>query len=169
MVHTPSDLFVRNTVLQPLELVIYRAAHVLVRIFDDGHHEIGSLPFADPKREAVAQSANRAVALEAGEARPEHELHGRDELRRVRAQREEGGDAELLEECVALRVASAHQHDHFVVQLERAGLELDTARTYIEQETKVDVDDVALPIDHDVAIMTVLDLKNIACYGVCSH
>jgi hypothetical protein len=47
----------------------------------------------------------------------------------VRAQGEEGGDAELLEERVALRGPAAHQHDHFVVQLERAGLELDAART----------------------------------------
>jgi hypothetical protein len=47
----------------------------------------------------------------------------------VRAQREEGGHAELLEERVALRISSAHQHDHFVIQLERAGLELDAAGT----------------------------------------
>jgi hypothetical protein len=45
-------------------------------------------------------------------------LHGRDELGRVRAQSEEGGDAELLEEGVALRVAPAHQDDHLVIQLE---------------------------------------------------
>lgn len=86
----------------PLELVIHRAAHVLVRVFDDGHHVISGLAFADPGREAFAQSANRGLALEAGELRPEHELHGRDELRRVWAQREEGGDAELLEERVTL-------------------------------------------------------------------
>jgi hypothetical protein len=36
----------------------------------------------------------------------------------VWAQGEEGCDAELLEERVALRVASAHQDDHFVIQLE---------------------------------------------------
>jgi hypothetical protein len=112
-----------------LELVIERAAHVLVRVFDDGHHEIRGLAFAEPEREAVAQSAHRGFALKAGEARPEHELHGRDELGRVRAQREEGGDAELLEERVALRGSAAHQHDHFMVQLEGAGLELDAART----------------------------------------
>jgi hypothetical protein len=100
-----------------------------VRVFDDGYHEIRSLTFADPEREALAQSANRAIALEAGEARPEHELHGRDELGRMWTQREECGDAELLEERVALRVSAAHQHDHFVVQLERAGLELDTTGT----------------------------------------
>jgi hypothetical protein len=34
----------------------------------------------------------------------------------VGAQGEEGRDAELLEERVALRVAPAHQDDHFVIQ-----------------------------------------------------
>jgi hypothetical protein len=100
-----------------------------VRVFDDGHHEICGLAFAEPECEAVAQSAHRGLALEAREARPEHELHGRDELGRVRAQGEECGDAELLEEGVALRGSAAHQHDHFMVQFERAGLELDAART----------------------------------------
>ena len=43
------------------------------------------------------------------------------------AEREEGSDAELLEERVSLGVASAHEDDHLVVQLERAGLKLDSA------------------------------------------
>jgi hypothetical protein len=64
-----------------------------MRIFDDGYHEIRGLSLANPEREAVAQSADRALTLEAGEARPEHELDGRDELRRVWAQCEEGSDA----------------------------------------------------------------------------
>lgn len=101
-----------------LELVIDRAAQILVRVLYDGRHKVSSLAFAEPEREAVAQSADRAVALEAGEARVQHELHGRDELESVWAQSEESGDAELLEEGVALRVAPAHQDDHFVIQLE---------------------------------------------------
>ena len=92
----------------PLELIIDCAAQVFVRVFDDSHHKLGSLAFAEPEREAVTQSANRAIALEAGEARAQHKLHGCDELRCVRAQSEEGCDAELLEERVALRVAPAH-------------------------------------------------------------
>lgn len=102
----------------PLKLVIDRAAQILMRVLDDGHHKIGSVAFAEPEREAVAQAADRAFALEAGEARVQHELHGRDELGSVWAQSEERGDAELLEEGVALRVAPAHQDDHLVVQLE---------------------------------------------------
>jgi hypothetical protein len=102
----------------PLELVIDRAAQILVRVLDDGHHKISSLTFTKPEREAVTQSANCGFALEAGEARAQHELHGRDQLGSVWAQSEESGDAELLEEGVTLRVAPAHQDDHFVIQLE---------------------------------------------------
>lgn len=69
----------------PLELIVNRAAHVLVCVFDDGHHEIGGLALAESERETFAQPADRALAFEAGEARPEHELHGCDELRPVRA------------------------------------------------------------------------------------
>ena len=86
----------------PLELVIDRAAQILVRVLDDGHHKISSVAFIETKREAVAQSANRGFALEAGEARIQHELHGRDELNSVWAQSEKCGDAELLEEGITL-------------------------------------------------------------------
>jgi hypothetical protein len=34
---------------------------------------------------------------------------------------------------------------------------------------RTDVDDVTLLVDHDVAIMTVFDLKDITRYGICSH
>jgi len=111
-----SQLVAKST--HPLELVIDRAAQILVRVLDDGHHKISSLAFTKPERKAVAQSANRGFALKAGEARVQHELHGRDELGSVWAQSEESGYAELLEEGVALRVAPAHQDDHFVIQLE---------------------------------------------------
>jgi len=117
-------LLVRDAILQPLEFVVDLAPHVLVRVFDDAHHVIRSTALVEAKREALAQATDRALALEAGEASAEHELHGCDELRRVRAKREEGGDAELLEERVALGAAPAHEDDHLVVQLERAGLEL---------------------------------------------
>lgn len=98
-----------------------------MRIFDDAHHVIRSMALVETKCEALAQPTDRSLTLEAGESSAEHELHGSDELWRVRAQREEGGDAELLEERVALGGAPAHQDDHLVVQLERAGFELHSA------------------------------------------
>ena len=96
-------------------------------ISDDAHHVLRSMALVEAKREALAQTPDRTLALEAWKARAEHELHGRDELRCVRAERKEGGDAKLLEERVALGTASAHQDNHLVVELERARLELDAA------------------------------------------
>ena len=34
---------------------------------------------------------------------------------------------------------------------------------------RTDVNDVTLLINHDIAIVAVLDLKNITRYGICSH
>ena len=121
------NLLTTDLSTHPLEFVIHLAPHVLVGISDDAHHVVRSMALVEAKREALAQTPDRALAFETGKARSEHELHGRNELRGVRAEREEGGDAELLEERVALGAASAHQDDHFVVELERAGLELDAA------------------------------------------
>jgi hypothetical protein len=38
----------------------------------------------------------------------------------------------LLEEGIALQVVPTHQDDHFVIQLDSAWLELDTAGTHME-------------------------------------
>jgi hypothetical protein len=63
--------------------------------------EISRLVFTEPEHEEIAKSANHGFTLEAGQARAQHELHSRDELRNVWTQSEESGDAELLEEGVA--------------------------------------------------------------------
>jgi hypothetical protein len=87
----------------PLELVTDRAMQVLVRVLNNGHHRISSSAFTKPEREVVVKAANHGFAL----VRTQHELHGRRELGCMwtRMQSEEGGNAELLEEGVALRVA----------------------------------------------------------------
>ena len=37
------------------------------------------------------------------------------------------------------------------------------------QDRLTDVHDMAITIDHDVAVVPILDLENIASHGVCSH
>jgi hypothetical protein len=53
------------------------------------------------------KSESHGFALEAGEVRAQHELHSRDELGSVWTRDEESGDAELLEDGMALQVAPA--------------------------------------------------------------
>lgn len=43
------------------------------------------------------------------------------------------------------------------------------SRADVEQETEVDVDDVSIAVDHDVAVVTVLDLEDVAGDGVGGH
>ena len=39
----------------------------------------------------------------------------------------------------------------------------------VEEETEVDVDDVSLAVDHDVPVVSVLDLEDVAGDGVRGH
>ena len=39
----------------------------------------------------------------------------------------------------------------------------------IEQETEIDMNDVTISIDHDVSVMSILDLKNVTSDGISSH
>lgn len=43
------------------------------------------------------------------------------------------------------------------------------SRADVEQETEVDVDDVSLAVDHNVSVVTVLDLEDVAGDGVGGH
>ena len=68
----------------------------------------------------------------------------------------------------ALRVG-VHDLKQLASQLEGRSLEVDTTRGVAEHEAEVDVDDVAPLIQHDVAIMPVLDLQEEADQAVPCH
>lgn len=102
----------------PLELIIRSTPHVLMRILHNRHHPLRRLPLIQPQRIPIPQPLYRALTFETGQTRIEHELHGADKLFCMGSDGEECFDGELLEEGVALRVATSHEHDHFVVQLE---------------------------------------------------
>ena len=51
-------------------------------------------------------------------------------------------------------------------KLEWCGLKANIARRVRQHEPKVDVDEVALAIQQDVAIMAVLDLEEVGDHGV---
>ena len=50
----------------------------------------------------------------------------------------------------------------------RKGVETYT-RPNVKEETKVDVDDVSFAVDHDVPVVSVLDLEDVASDGVGGH
>lgn len=62
----------------------------------------------------------------------------------------------------------SHNVDEFLGQLEIGTLETHVfARGPIENETEIDVDDVTPIIYHDVSIVSVLNLQDVADNGVC--
>ena len=61
------------------------------------------------------------------------------------------------------RVLSIHYLHHLLRQLEWRLLELDSLSGCIgQEEAKVDVKDVALDVDQDVFIVSILDLQDVA-------
>ena len=54
-------------------------------------------------------------------------------------------------------------------KLEGIWFKLDSSWTNIEKETKVDVRDSTFAIDHNVTIVTILDLQDVAKNAVGSH
>jgi len=68
----------------------------------------------------------------------------------------------------ALRVG-VHDLKQLASQFEGRSLEVDTTWGVAEHEAKVDVDDVAALVQHDVAIVPVLDLQEEADQAVPCH
>lgn len=65
--------------------------------------------------------------------------------------------------------AAAHDGYHFRGKFERGTFETDTAGSDVKAEAKVDVDYVAGFVDHDVSVVTVLELQEVGDDGVGSH
>ena len=82
------------------------------------------------------------------------------------AYHEEAADDQVLKGLKVLGLALAagvHDQRHLVRQLEGGALKLHVAaRGDLKDEPKVDVHQVALPVDEDVAIVAVLGLQQIA-------
>ena len=138
--------------------------------------------------EAISQLLRRLLT-EGSEARQHrvllHELdqrykrHTSDFCARGRARRARTNDAvavlprglkalfeeppELLEGCP---FEAAEHLDVLERELERRGLEADIPRRVRQHEAKVDVDQVPIAVDQDVAVVPVLDLQQVCDDGV---
>lgn len=108
-----------------------------MRIADHAHHVIRRCPFAQLQLEPLSQPLDGWFALERWQFRTEHEVRRVDELVGVRPDGEERLDGEFGKHFVTRRIASAHDCNHLVVELERVGLELDPARPDVKEEAKV--------------------------------
>lgn len=70
---------------------------------------------------------------------------------------------ELLER---LAVDPAEHLDVLERELEGCGLEADVARRIRQHKAEVDVDEVAVAVNQDVAVMSILDLEQVGDDGV---
>lgn len=152
-----------------LELIITPGSPVVKALLDEVVNELHALLVVEPLaggEEAVFElNEGLLTALEAGQVvlAHQHHLHDNDDLLRVGLKSQEA----LLQVLTVLgeRLASGTAKDLNLLscELERSFLELETfARSVCQEESKVNVHDVALDVDQDVAVVSVLDVQNVA-------
>lgn len=88
---------IRDAILKPLKLVIDGAAHILMCIPHDAHHELRCLSFCKPQSESITKAFDGRFAFKAGEPCSQHEADALDQLLCVRSYSEEGFDSKVDE------------------------------------------------------------------------
>lgn len=82
------------------------------------------------------------------------------------AQLQEALSDQNLEIAVDFGRGRIHELELFVGELERTALEVDATGGAVDHEAKVNVHDMSLAVDQDVAIVTVFDVQNLCHQGV---
>ena len=134
---------------------------------DEVVDEARALPLAELRLEAVAQRLDGlAAGGEAGQVAAgalERALDEREDLGCLLARGQEALDHEVAEAREGGRARAAHQLDVLRRQLERRRLEVDvTAGRVGQQKAEVDVDDVAVGVEHDVAVVSIFHVQRVA-------
>lgn len=134
-----------------------------MRVIDKVAHMVSSLEYVKVKSESFLEFL-QALLLEARKPRVVHQLYQVAELSIVLSYRQIRLHGLCYEELVGLGGHSAaHDIDEFLGQLEVRTLETHVfAWGPVKDKTEIDVNNVAPVINHDVAVMTVLDLQNVA-------
>ena len=95
-----------------------------------------------------------------------HEFHHRDNSVAVFSRGLKSLMEQFTEFPQRLAIRSAQHLDVLQRQLERRGLEPDIPRRVRQHEPKVNMDQVTVAVQQDVAVMAVLDLEEVGDYGV---
>jgi hypothetical protein len=66
-------------------------------------------------------------------------------------------------------MSSTHDSDHLRGQLEGGTLEAHTTGGNVKAETEINVDDMAGVVDHDISVVSVLELQKVGDNRVGSH
>ena len=152
-----------------LDHIVGSRADVAERGSHNVHHVIGRLPIRRLGHETGLEELD-GLPSEAGQSSVEHKRHERHYRLSVRPHRQVGSDAKVHEAAEGRRFhLAAHNHHHlfrqFYVRLEA---QIASGRR-LEHEAEIDVDNVAVRVDHDVAVVPIFDLKEEADEAVGGH
>mmetsp|Transcript_27462 Transcript_27462/g.47406 ORF Transcript_27462/g.47406 Transcript_27462/m.47406 type:complete len:345 (+) Transcript_27462:427-1461(+) len=167
------EALVLDTVGPGLELVVDESGKLVVRLGDLVDHELGRPALVQLWAEAAAEvlQAHLRARTVPRQAAVLHQVRQRHKSLHVLPAGEIRPDAQVHEVAKVLGVrATAHDLDHLLGELERSALKPEVApRRDVEDEPEVDVYDVAIFIDEDVAVVAVLDLQDEADHRVGGH
>lgn len=166
----PPPPSLRDRVLQELDKVVKARRPLVVRVLDALAERRGGLRVGHRKHKPRPERLERRAVPEARQPALAHERHGRDDGLRRAPGGQEPSDAQLDEPFKLRRrplSPRVEQLAHLVAELERRSLETQVAAGRdAEDEPKVDVDEVPVPGDHDVAVVSVLGVEQVAGDGV---
>ena len=146
---------------QVLEVVVLDRSPVPVRLVDQLFAVLTHLLVIVPGLEPVPEHGHVEL-LEAGQiAVPAHHVDDRADLVHVLPQLVEPLEEQPFEVVEQLGALALEQLDVLARELEGGGLEVPVPGRRGEDEPEVDVDDVPLVVDQEVAVVPVLDLEDV--------
>mmetsp|Transcript_28768 Transcript_28768/g.81141 ORF Transcript_28768/g.81141 Transcript_28768/m.81141 type:complete len:471 (+) Transcript_28768:128-1540(+) len=130
--------------------------------------KFGDLRIRHVQHQTLFEFAQRdAVAIPpTGKARiialVHHDLHETERDLRIGAGLQESFDEETLEFLVAIGILASHDFDVLVGEFERCAFHAEfVSRCHSHGETEIDEDQMSLRVDHDVAVVAVLQAEEV--------
>lgn len=160
---------VRDSVRDQLESII-RAGTVTARaLANQATHIISRLSLRSIEDKTVAEILH-SFGLETRQSTVQHQFNNMAQVIAVLSCREIGLDGKLFKPSVRLADrAAAHDCDHLGGEFEGRTLEFDATGGDVKAESKIDVNDMASIVNHDVAVVSVFELQQEADNTVRGH
>jgi hypothetical protein len=161
-------LLIQDAVAHVLELVVLSRAPRVERTRDQRLGVCDALALREIHCKSLFERVNHGLtSLQTGQTRArQHNLDQGHDALLMFAHLEEALDKYGLEVAEGGTLRPAHQINVLARQFERRRFEVESTGRVPQHEAVVDVDQMSLLVEHDVAVVTVFDLQQVAHDGI---